>query len=121
MDRAREEDPKRRAARELIEHLKTHFGTREFTVKELFGKANETNGTYDFESFTAHYVHPELNELLVENCGSAGRRGAIDPNRVGHLLKRLRDQVHADGSGATHRIIASADTSHGNRWRVQST
>src|SRR3954469_7700503 len=46
MDRAREEDPKRRAARELFEHLKAHFGTQEFTVKELVGKANETDGAW---------------------------------------------------------------------------
>src|SRR4051794_37378129 len=117
MDRAREEDPKRRAAREFIEHLKAHFGTREFSVKELVSKATETDGRMWPDP---QLLHPELNALLVDNCGSVGRnKGAIDNSRVGGWLKRLKGQVHADGSGVPHRIIASEETSHGTKWRLQ--
>ena len=113
MDRAREEDPRRRAARELIEHLKKNFDGREFSVKQIIDKADEW--LEDPGSMPGERKWPEFHELLIEQCSSSAR-GQVDRTRLGLWLKRLKGQVYTDREGAQHKLVVTENTTRANSF-----
>jgi putative DNA primase/helicase len=109
MEQARESDPIRNAAQELVTLWKEVFGCgHSYPVSFVIERANRLlpGGAYE---------HPELRSLLLSRCH--GREG-IDGIKLGMWLKRIARQVHAG-----HRFIIDPNiaTGHQHHWQLIDT
>jgi hypothetical protein len=117
MEQARQDDPKRAAARALIAQWKEHLGTTQsYKAAEIIAKARETqsnpSGRIGGGEPDWVWVYPEFYALLLEH---AGERSNISAVKFGYWLRALRNQVYDD-----HRIVVSAqDNAHGNQWKLE--
>jgi hypothetical protein len=120
-EQARKDDPKRSAARELIALWKESLGTSEtYRVRNIIDAANATKLIKNQKGETENdqygkpkweWRNPELQTLLLEQCGQGGK---IDSNKLGKWLRSLKRQRH-DGYRITPVVI---DDAHGNKWKL---
>lgn len=106
MDKAREEDPVRRAVNTLIEiwhgNLMHDVG---YTAVDLAARGNER-------------LPPELYELLLQQAGSP--RGDIDARRVGTWLTSICGRIHAVRERGLYCIERVKESSaHGHRYALK--
>jgi hypothetical protein len=116
-EKARTEDPARKAARELVRLWNEYLGTeKSYRLHEIIEKANEREESEDngWATNSGGYLCPELRDFLIEEVGD--RNGfAIDKGRFGYWLRAIKGQIHEG-----HRIVAVEDRKHGNRWWLQA-
>jgi hypothetical protein len=115
-EKARIEDPARKAARELVRLWKEYLGTeKSYRIHEIMEKANEREESGNgWATNSGRYLCPELRDFLIEEVGD--RNGfAIDKGRFGYWLRAINGQIH-DG----YRIVADEDRKRGNRWWLEA-
>jgi putative DNA primase/helicase len=114
MEQAREDDPERSAARELIELWRDKLEVgRHYKAAEIveFATAGRTRMSADGPDWT--YTQPEFHALLSKEAGQRNGRD-IDVRRFGKWLGRLAGQVHSE-----HRIVkVRASKGHGDDWAL---
>jgi putative DNA primase/helicase len=109
MDQAREEDPNRLAALELIEQWKEHLGPDQlYKLNEIINKAREG---INYEYGAKHPELAPLHALLVQQAPTPNRRD-IDPRQLGNWLRRLRGQVY----NGWRIDVGHESKGHGNKW-----
>jgi putative DNA primase/helicase len=100
MERARDMDPERAAARELVYHWAACLGLdREYTAREIVERV-------------CHHGSPEFRVLLLSQCGVGGQ---LDTKKLGQWLKRISGRLY-DG----YRIVLGRADKHDKvqRWML---
>lgn len=124
---ARKEDPKRNAGKRFVYEWNKLFKDAPYKVHELVTLANKGNG--NGENFGADPAYTDFYEILLELAGNH-RGTAIEPTKLGHWLKAIRDKVYDVDDGVDEegkkvgkrrlRVIAwSANSATGNKWKVE--
>jgi putative DNA primase/helicase len=113
-EKAYQEDPGRTAALRLLELWKEKFGTDSRKAKDIIDAALEQRRTGDAN---AEWVNPDLNELLIEQCGERGR---INNLRFAQWLRSIHNRVFVLDDDASYRItVATENKKKGHRWKIQ--
>jgi hypothetical protein len=137
-EKSYKEDPYRSAAREFLSLWKEHLGLESYKNQDILKVASETEEvdehghpiTSEEQRRLARYQtakrlkHPELFDLLMEQCGE---RGAISAKRFGFWLRSLRNQPYTltrmegeqEVSEGTYRITIAKQSDHGNWWKLE--
>jgi putative DNA primase/helicase len=109
MDQARDMDPERSHARELVGHWSECLDVKlSYTAREIIEAAEA--GEMQEGTFIHH--HPEFRDLLLVRCGSGER---IEPRKLGNWLMRIRGQIH---NGHYRIDLVTESDKHGNRYRL---
>jgi hypothetical protein len=113
-DQARDMDPERGQARELIAHWKDVLGTdKHYTAREIVDVATSVKITRG-EGESPKPSLPEFCDLLLTRCG---RSGVVDANRLARWLGKIRGQVHL----GHYRVELVQETQgHGNRYCLRN-
>ena len=108
MEKTREEDPVRGAARNLIgfwkEELVLGVG---YSAIELINHVKLKDVLFGVEELK----HPEFRDLLMQQAGTS--KGEIDARSLGNWLMSARGQIHYG-----HRIEVTRKAARGNRYAL---
>jgi putative DNA primase/helicase len=114
METAREEDPVRSAARNLValwrQHLKLGIG---YTATQIIKIATEQTRIDGVIGDDVEWKNPELHDLLLQQTGTPN--GRIEPRTLGNWLMSIRGQIHNG-----HRIMLVKEGNQGNRYALEA-
>jgi putative DNA primase/helicase len=102
MAQARDLDPERAAACELIAHWKTCLRVgKQYTAREIVARAIEP---------PILSAHPEFHQLLLLQCGHGNE---VDKKKLGQWLRRIQGQIYD-----AHKIVLGSPDRHDKvqRW-----
>jgi putative DNA primase/helicase len=112
MEQARDIDPDRTSARELVEHWGLILGYgQSYTSNDIVRIATGGEKIKDNkETETWIFHHPEFRELLISRCGTGSR---VESRLLGRWLMKIRGQIHND-----QRIDLVESRTHGNKFKL---
>jgi putative DNA primase/helicase len=112
MERARQEDPERRALHSLIELWRDNLTVNmPYTANELVSRANQLANPISEYGEPRQQAQTELRELLLQQ---AGTRGDISTKTLGNWLMSVHGRVY---NGMCIELVKESRT-HGNRYAL---